>query len=119
MSLNVPRERLFLYAILTALTAFSIDALLPGLHDIGLELGSASPLSTQHIVSLFILGIYAIGTLVALVASSLEAVIVGRFLTRRRSGGAQDRHPSHVRDRFEGEAMARVMSLLFSIFSYP
>lgn len=105
------RSRLILYALLTSLTSLSIDALLPGLREIGLELGVAPPLSTHHVISLFIFGmafgelvigplsdafgrkpallgglsIYVLGTVVALFAQSLEMVLIGRFL----QGGCQ------------------------------
>ncbi|WP_279483579.1 multidrug effflux MFS transporter [Aureimonas sp. SK2] len=142
MSSSVPRERIVLYAALTALTAVSIDALLPGLRDIAGELGAAPPLSTQHVVTLFIfgmvfgelflgpisdavgrkralvagLGVYAIGTLVALLASSLEGVILGRVLQGIGVAGPKIATRAMIRDQFEGEAMARVMSFLFSLF---
>ncbi|TXR49636.1 multidrug effflux MFS transporter [Phyllobacterium endophyticum] len=142
MSVSVPRERIVLYALLTSLTAISIDALLPGLSEVGLELGVAPPLSTQHIVSLFVLGmvfgelflgpisdamgrkralvfglcIYAIGTLVALLAQSLEGLILGRVLQGGGVAGPKIATRAMIRDQFEGEAMARVMSFLFSLF---
>ncbi len=97
------RSRLLLYALLTSLTSLSIDALLPGLRQIGLELGVAPPLSTHHVISLFIFGmafgelvigplsdafgrkqallgglcVYLLGTVVALFAQSLEMVLIG------------------------------------------
>ncbi|MBB3937069.1 multidrug effflux MFS transporter [Aureimonas phyllosphaerae] len=142
MSPIVPHERIVLYASLTALTAISIDALLPGLRDIAGELGAAPPLSTQQVVTLFIfgmvfgelllgpisdaigrkralvagLGVYAVGTLVALFASSLEGVILGRILQGIGVAGPKIATRAMIRDQFEGEAMARVMSFLFSLF---
>lgn len=56
MAPSLKREHIVLYALLTALTAVSIDALLPGLREIAFELAPVPPLSTQHVVSLFILG---------------------------------------------------------------
>lgn len=142
MSPSVPRERIVLYASLTALTAVSIDALLPGLREMAGELAPAPPLSTQHVVTLFVfgmvfgelflgpisdaigrkrallagLGIFAVGTLVALFASSLEAVILGRVLQGIGVAGPKIATRAMIRDQFEGEAMARVMSFLFSLF---
>lgn len=142
MSSRVPRERIVLYALLTSLTAISIDALLPGLRMIGADVGVAPPLSTQHVVSLFIFGmvfgelfvgpisdaigrkpalvlglcVYGTGTLVALFAQSLEGVIVGRVLQGMGVAGPKIATRAMIRDQFEGEAMARVMSLLFSLF---
>ena len=136
------RERIALYALLTSLTSLSIDALLPGLREIGDELGVAPPLSTQHVISLFIFGmafgelllgplsdamgrkkalvlglcIYAAGTIVAMLAGSLDMVILGRFLQGVGVSGPKIATRAMIRDQFEGDAMARVMSLMFSLF---
>ncbi len=136
------RERIVLYALLTSLTSISIDALLPGLRQIGTDLGVRPPLSTQHVISLFILGmafgelllgplsdamgrkralvlglgVYAVGTVVALVAGSLEMVILGRFLQGVGVSGPKIATRAMIRDQFEGDAMARVMSFMFTLF---
>lgn len=136
------RSRLILYALLTSLTSLSIDALLPGLRQIGLELGVAPPLSTHHVISLFIFGmafgelvigplsdafgrkqallgglcVYLLGTVVALFAQSLEMVLIGRFLQGIGVSGPKIATRAMIRDQFEGDAMARVMSFMFSLF---
>ncbi|NUS69174.1 MAG: multidrug effflux MFS transporter [Ensifer adhaerens] len=136
------RERIVLYALLTSLTSISIDALLPGLRQIGADVGVAPPLSTQHVISLFILGmafgelllgplsdalgrkralvlglgVYALGTVIAMVASSLEMVILGRFLQGVGVSGPKIATRAMIRDQFEGDAMARVMSFMFTLF---
>ncbi|WP_077960589.1 multidrug effflux MFS transporter [Ensifer adhaerens] len=136
------RERIVLYALLTSLTSISIDALLPGLRQIGVDLGVAPPLSTQHIISLFIFGmafgelllgplsdamgrkralvlglcVYALGTVIAMVAGSLEMVILGRFLQGVGVSGPKIATRAMIRDQFEGDAMARVMSFMFTLF---
>ncbi|WP_421361352.1 multidrug effflux MFS transporter [Agrobacterium rosae] len=136
------RERLILYALLTSLTSLSIDALLPGLRAIGAELGTPPPLSTQHVISLFIfgmafgelllgpisdaigrkrallfgLGIYLCGTVIAMLANSLEMVIVGRFLQGIGVSGPKIATRAMIRDQFEGNAMARVISFMFTLF---
>ncbi|WP_275787196.1 multidrug effflux MFS transporter [Pararhizobium gei] len=136
------RERIALYALLTSLTSISIDALLPGLRQIGWELGVAPPLSTQHIISIFILGmafgelalgplsdamgrkkalllglgVYAVGTMTAMLAGSLEMVLLGRFLQGVGVSGPKIATRAMIRDQFEGDAMARVMSLMFTLF---
>ncbi len=107
------RERIALYALLTGLTALSIDALLPGLRAIGQELPAAPPLSTQHVISLFILGmavgelvlgplsdavgrkrsllaglaLYLTGSLIALLAPSLGWLVFGAFCRASASPG--------------------------------
>lgn len=136
------RERIALYALLTSLTSVSIDALLPGLRAIGADLGISPPLSTQHIISLFILGmafgelllgpisdalgrkkalilglcVYAAGTVVAMLAGSLEMVVFGRFLQGVGVAGPKIATRAMIRDQFEGDAMARVMSFMFTLF---
>ncbi|MQB20875.1 MFS transporter [Agrobacterium tumefaciens] len=136
------RSRLLLYALLTSLTSLSIDALLPGLRQIGLELGVAPPLSTHHVISLFIFGmafgelvigplsdafgrkqallgglcVYLLGTVVALFAQSLEMVLIGRFLQGVGVSGPKIATRAMIRDQFEGDAMARVMSFMFTLF---
>lgn len=136
------RERIALYAGLTSLTSISIDALLPGLRQIGADVGAAPPLSTQHIISLFILGmafgelllgplsdalgrkkalvlglcVYALGTVIAMTAGSLEMVIAGRLLQGIGVSGPKIATRAMIRDQFEGDAMARVMSFMFTLF---
>lgn len=136
------RSRLILYALLTSLTSLSIDALLPGLRQIGLELGVAPPLSTHHVISLFIFGmafgeivigplsdafgrkqallgglcVYLLGTVFALFAQSLEMVLIGRFLQGVGVSGPKIATRAMIRDQFEGDAMARVMSFMFTLF---
>lgn len=136
------KERLALYTLLTALTSFSIDALLPGLRDIGADVGVVPPLSTQHVISLFIfgmafgelllgplsdaigrkkalvlgIGIYVTGTLISMLAGSLEIVILGRLLQGVGVAGPKIATRAMIRDQFEGDAMARVMSFMFTLF---
>ena len=136
------RERIALYALLTSLTSLSIDALLPGLREIGADVGVSPPLSTQHVISLFIFGmafgelllgplsdaigrkkslvlglcVYAAGTVIAMLAGSLEMVILGRFLQGVGVSGPKIATRAMIRDQFEGDAMARVLSFMFTLF---
>jgi len=136
------RERIALYALLTSITSISIDALLPGLRQIGADVGVTPPLSTQHVISLFIFGmafgelllgplsdamgrkkalvlglcVYALGTIIAMLAGSLEMVILGRFLQGVGVSGPKIATRAMIRDQFEGDAMARAMSFMFTLF---
>ncbi|NTJ43464.1 multidrug effflux MFS transporter [Agrobacterium larrymoorei] len=136
------RERIALYALLTSLTSLSIDALLPGLRQIGEEVTQSPLLSTRHIISIFIfgmafgeliigpisdamgrkkalllgLGIYIFGTIIAMLANSLEMIVFGRFLQGVGVSGPKIATRAMIRDQFEGNAMARVMSLMFTLF---
>ncbi|QHQ36133.1 multidrug effflux MFS transporter [Algicella marina] len=141
---RLSREHLALYALLTSLTAISIDAVLPGLRLIEAELSSAPALSTQQVTTLFIFGmvfgelflgpisdavgrkralvmglcVYAVGTIIALVAGSLEMLVLGRFLQGVGVSGPKIATRAMIRDQFEGEAMARVMSFMFTLFIF-
>lgn len=134
--------QILLYAMLTSLTALSIDAILPALHLVEIELGEAPPLSTHHIVSLFVFGmafgelllgpisdaigrktallggllVYAAGTVLAMLASSIEMVVLGRIVQGIGVAGPKIATRAMIRDQFAGDAMARVMSFMFTLF---
>jgi DHA1 family bicyclomycin/chloramphenicol resistance-like MFS transporter len=138
---RVSYEQIALYACLTSITALSIDALLPALRAIEADVPSTSLLSTQHIVSLFILGmvfgellfgplsdaigrkkalvgglvLYIAGTTLGMFANSLEVVILGRILQGVGVAGPKIATRAMIRDQFEGDAMARVMSFVFTL----
>jgi len=138
-SSNILHEHIILYAALTALTALSIDAVLPALRAIETELRPTPPLSAQHIVSLFILGmvfgellfgplsdaigrkraliggllIYMAGTLIAIMSDTAGMIIIGRMLQGFGVSGPKIATRALIRDRFEGDAMARVLSFIF------
>ncbi|WP_292899022.1 MFS transporter [Nitratireductor sp.] len=139
---SISFERVALYAFLTSLTAISIDAVLPALRIIETELHVEPPLSTQHIVSLFIfgmvfgelflgpisdaigrkkalvlgLGLYMAGTLVAMLSTSVGVIVLGRVLQGIGVAGPKIATRALIRDQFEGEAMARIMSFMFVLF---
>lgn len=140
-SVAVPRARILLYALMTSLTAISIDAILPGLRFIEAELGSAPPLSSQHVIVVFVFGmvfgelvigpasdaigrkaallsglsIYVLGTVIALMAGSLEMVLLGRFLQGFGVSGPKIATRAIIRDQLAGNDMARVMSFMFTL----
>lgn len=135
-------ERIALYACLTALTAFSIDAMLPGLPLIETALAPSPPLSTQHVISLFIFGmalgelvlgplsdatgrkpallaglaLYGLGTLLAVSAGSLETLVCARVLQGIGVAGPKIATRAMIRDQFAGAQMARILSLIFTLF---
>jgi DHA1 family bicyclomycin/chloramphenicol resistance-like MFS transporter len=135
------RWTILLYASLTSLTALSIDALLPALRAIGAELSPAPPLSTHHVVALFVFGmafgelllgplsdaigrrkallaglaVYILGTIVAFSAASFETLVFGRLLQGIGVAGPKIATRAMIRDQFEGDAMARILSLMFTL----
>ncbi|MCZ4279688.1 multidrug effflux MFS transporter [Kiloniella laminariae] len=135
-------EFVILFALITSLTALSIDAMLPALPQIGRDLGVVDPRNNQLIITLFIFGmvfgdllggpisdaigrkpaillgifIYLAGTVVAMTAQSFELLLLGRVIQGIGTGGPKIASRALVRDQYEGAAMARVMSLIMMIF---
>ncbi len=136
------REFICLMAVLMSLVALSIDAMLPALGHIGQSLQVADPNDTQWVISsIFLgmalglmlygplsdsygrknaiylgLGVFLIGDLVALFSTDLYTMLFGRVL--QGFGGAACRVVTlaMIRDKFEGQRMARVMSLIMMFF---
>ena len=135
-------EFIALISLITSLTAVSIDAMLPALRVIATDLNVAEANNIQLIVSLFILGmvfgelifgplsdaigrkrailaglaVYAAGTLLAMTATSLEQILIGRIIQGIGVSGPKIASRALVRDQFEGAAMARIMSFIFMVF---
>ncbi len=135
-------EFVALFSLVTALTALSIDAILPALRAVGDALAVADARDTQLIVTLFILGmvfgeiffgplsdaygrkrailigllIYGLGTVIAMVADSLEQVLIGRIIQGIGAAGPKIASRALIRDLYQGRAMARIMSFIFMIF---
>ncbi|MCY7339353.1 MAG: multidrug effflux MFS transporter [Sphingomonas bacterium] len=136
------RETVALLAGLMALNAFAIDAMIPALPAIGTELGVTDDNRRQLVVVTYMLGfgvgqlfwgpladrfgrkpILAIGValyagfaLLCGVASSFELLIAGRIAMGASAAVTRVLVIAMVRDLFDGEAMARVMSLVFMVF---
>src|SRR5215210_4617024 len=143
-SIKVPgrRETVFLLAGLMALNAFAIDAMIPALPAIGADLGVAEENRRQLVVIAYMLGfgvgqlfwgpladrfgrkpILAVGValysgfaLLCGVASSFQLLIAGRVAMGASAAVTRVLVVAMVRDLFEAEAMARVMSLVFMVF---
>jgi DHA1 family bicyclomycin/chloramphenicol resistance-like MFS transporter len=129
-------------ALLTSLTALSIDAMLPALTDIGADLGVASGNSSQLIVTTLFAGfaigqlfygpisdsvgrkrpiyagliIFMVGTILAMVATSFTVMLVGRMLQGFGCAAPRIVTIALVRDQYEGRAMARIMSFVLGVF---
>ena len=136
-------EFISLTAMMMSLVALSVDTMLPALSEIGRDLDVIDNNSSQLIISLFFLGmasgqllygpvsdntgrkpaIYAgyglfiTGCVLSLVATTLPVMLAGRFLQGFGTAGPRIVSIAIVRDRFEGSAMARVMSFVMTVFS--
>jgi len=136
------REMTVLLAGLMALNAFAIDAMIPALPDIGRSLHVAEENDRQLVVIAYFLGfastqlfwgpladrfgrkpilawgvsLYAIFALLCAFAWSFPLLIAGRVAMGAAAAVTRVLVVAMVRDLFEAEAMARVMSLVFMVF---
>ncbi|MGS2721046.1 multidrug effflux MFS transporter [Paraglaciecola aestuariivivens] len=135
-------EFVALMALMTSLVALSIDAMLPALSQIGQDLQISDHRNTHLIISLFFIGmgfgqlyygplsddkgrryailsgllVFAAGSLVCMFAQSLEVMLVGRVIQAFGVSGPRIAALAVIRDKYEGEAMARVMSFIMMVF---
>jgi DHA1 family bicyclomycin/chloramphenicol resistance-like MFS transporter len=135
-------EFVALMATITSMVAFAIDSMLPAFPAIGAEFLIKDQSSLQNIIAILFLGfgfgqiifgplsdvlgrkppiymgmfIFAIGSVVSGFAPNYELFLFGRFL--QGMGGASPRIISLalIRDRFSGDAMAQVTSLVMTVF---
>jgi len=136
------REFIALLAWLMALTALSIDIMLPALPEIGRDLGASSDNERQLVVTTYLLGlalgqlvwgpisdrigrkppllaglvVYAVGGLVAYFSESLLVLLGARMLQGFGGAAARTIGTAIVRDAYEGRPMARVMSFVMTVF---
>ena len=135
-------EFVALMALMTSLVALSIDAMLPALNQIALDLAITDPQDTHLIVSLFFIGmafgqlyfgplsdakgrrytiitgliIFGLGTVVCMFAESLKVLLIGRVIQAFGVSGPRIAALAVIRDQYKGEAMARVMSFIMMVF---
>jgi DHA1 family bicyclomycin/chloramphenicol resistance-like MFS transporter len=135
-------EFVTLMALMTSLVALSIDSVLPALAQIGADLEITDPRQSHLIVSLFFIGmacgqlyywplsdskgrryaiisgliIFAAGSLVCMYAESLEVMLIGRVIQAFGVSGPRIATLAVIRDKYQGEAMARVMSFIMMVF---
>ncbi|MFT4664776.1 MAG: DHA1 family bicyclomycin/chloramphenicol resistance-like MFS transporter [Gammaproteobacteria bacterium] len=135
-------EFIALMAFLMANAALSIDGILPGLNDIGLALNHSNPRDLQSIVTMIFLGlgmgqlvfgtlsdslgrkpvvyagvvVFLLASLISVQATTLEMMLFGRFLQGVGLSAPRSVSISIIRDLYEGDYMARIMSFITVIF---
>jgi DHA1 family bicyclomycin/chloramphenicol resistance-like MFS transporter len=135
-------EFVALMAAVMAANALAIDAMLPALPAIGEALGVAEENRRQLVITFYLLGFgaaqivygpladrfgrrpilvttlacYAAFALLCALAQSFELLLAARLLQGLAAAGTRVLAVSMVRDRFDGERMAKVMSLVFLVF---
>ena len=136
-------EFIVLMAMLVATVAFSIDAMLPALPEIGQTLSPDAPNQAQLILTSFILGmglgtfftgplsdtfgrkpvmvggavVYIAGAGAAYFAQSLEIMLAARLVQGLGAAGPRVVALALVRDLYGGRDMARIMSFVMLIFA--
>jgi len=136
-------EFIALMAMLAATVAFSIDAMLPALPEIGAALSPDNLNNAQLIITSFVLGmgigtlftgplsdafgrrpvmvggaiIYVAACVVAWASSSLEVMLAARVVQGLGAAGPRVVAMALIRDLYSGPNMARILSFVMIVFS--
>jgi DHA1 family bicyclomycin/chloramphenicol resistance-like MFS transporter len=137
------REFIALMGMTSASIAFSIDAMLPSLPEIGQALTPDAINRAQLVLTSFVLGmgigtfftgplsdafgrrrvllggffLYMIGALLGMLAGSLEMLLAARLIQGLGAAGPRVVAMAVIRDRFSGRQMAQVMSFVMMVFT--
>lgn len=135
-------EFVVIATLLMALAALSVDTVLPALSDIARTFGVEDGNRRQWTLTALFVGIavgqllygplsdaigrkpailiglvwFVVGSILSAGAQSFEAMLAGRVLQGFGAASPRIVTVAMVRDRFEGTAMAQVMSVLISVF---
>ncbi|CUB04640.1 multidrug effflux MFS transporter [Marinomonas fungiae] len=136
------KEFIALFATIISLTALSMDAVLPAFRDMAQSLALVDVTQIQWVVSALIagmvfgelvfgpvsdimgrkrsiligVGIYLIGSLIAMSAQTLEVLLLGRFVQGLGVAAPKTVSRALIRDLYKGRAMARIMSYIMVVF---
>ncbi len=137
------REFIALITALMAMTALGIDLMLPAFPDIRAEYGmSADSTQVAWVITAYFFGmaigpwfygplsdrigrrkplyaglvLYVIGASVAALAPTWPLLVVARFVWGVGASGPRSLAVTMVRDRNEGDSMARLMSMIMAVF---
>ena len=135
-------EFIALTAFMMSLVALSIDMMMPALPLMGADLGVTSDNDRQLILTTFMAGmtiaqffygpwsdkigrkpvvitgtaVFLAGSIICLLADAFYPMLAGRFLQGCGIAAMRILSMTIVRDRYEGRAMARIMSMAMSLF---
>ncbi len=135
-------EFIALAAFMMSVFALSIDITIPALALIGRDLAVANANDAQYIVSVLVLGmalgqifygplsdsigrkpsiyvglaLFSAGSVISMVATDFPTMLAGRLLQGLGAAGPRIVIMALVRDQFAGPAMARVVSLVITVF---
>ena len=135
-------EFVALMASLMSVVALTIDALLPALDVIGAAIGVTDIVNNQLLIIMIFLGlgvgplifgplsdslgrkpvvymgfgIFFIGSVICVLANSLEVMIIGRILQGVGLSAPRTISIAIIRDMYSGDYMARIMSFVTVVF---
>jgi len=136
------RELVVMVALLMSLNALAIDGMLPALDEMAAELGAGEGNRRQYVVAIYLLanGIgclvpgafadrfgrrpllllslasYAAFSLLIALVTDFSALLVLRAMQGVLTAGLMVVPTAIIRDRYEGDRMARLMSLVSAVF---
>lgn len=137
-----PISLVVLMAMMMSMAALSIDMMLPALLDIAAEYQLENKNQSQWVVTAVFIGmavgqlfygpvsdrfgrkgpialgylLFCSGALLCFLAPSFELLIAGRLIQGMGAAAPRVLTVAIVRDKLQGEAMAKVMSVIFSVF---
>lgn len=135
-------EFVALVAVTISLVALSIDSMLPALGSIAAELGARRANDRQLVITTLFLGlaaaqmiygplsdsfgrkpaiyagflIFIAGCVISIVATNFTTMLAGRLLQGIGAAGPRTIAIAMVRDQYQGNAMARIMSMAMAVF---
>ena len=135
-------EFILLMACLMSIVALSIDTILPALNPIGLSIGTVNQNENQLLITMIFLGlgfgqlifgpisdsfgrkpvvyigfaVFVLASFLCIAAPSIEIMVVGRILQGIGLSASRSISIAMIRDRFEGNYMAKIMSFVVTIF---
>ena len=135
-------EFVALMAMMTSLTAMSIDSMLPALSEISLDLGVKRPNDSQLVISSLFMGmvvgqmflgplsdalgrkptvyigfgLFTTGCLMSMLTTNFQFMLAGRVFQGLGSAASRIVVLTIVRDLYSGREMARVMSFVMAVF---
>ncbi|WP_372794196.1 multidrug effflux MFS transporter [Lutibacter sp.] len=137
-------EFIALMASLMSIVALAIDALLPALDFIGFSIGTTNIVDNQLLITMIFLGlglgplffgpisdslgrkpivymgfgIFIIASIICVLSESLEMMIFGRILQGIGLSAPRTISIAMVRDSYNGDYMARIMSFITVVFIF-
>lgn len=135
-------EFVTLLAFMVSIVAMATDLMLPALQEMGHDLGVSDPNDAQLVVTSLFVGfavgqflagplsdrygrrpiivggyvVFVVGCVLSLIAQDLDVMLIGRVLQGVGAAAPRVVSISLIRDGYEGRAMAKVMSVIMSVF---